>query len=85
MYNVLDVPKMTKVKNHHTRRRNFPLAGYNSTILLKKGSKIDLLPPDSLLVRNQDGEWEAHTPISNKEIVKRIAESMDAIAWLVRE
>lgn len=82
MYNVLDIPKMTKIKNHHTRRRSKPLAGYHSTILLKSGSNLDLIPPGSLLVRNQDGEWEAHLPIKNKEIVKKLAKALDAIAFL---
>lgn len=82
MYNVLDIPKMTKVKNPHTRKRTKPLNGYHSTILLKAGSKLDLLPPGSLVVRNQDGEWEAHLPIKNKEIVKKLAKALDAIAFL---
>lgn len=82
MYNVLDIPKMTKIKNHHTRRRSRPLSGYHSTILLKSGSNLDLIPPGSLLVRNTDGEWEAHLPIKNKEIVKKLAKALDAIAFL---
>lgn len=82
MYVVLDIPKMTKIKNLHTRRRTKPLAGYHSTILLKQGSKLDLIPPGSLIVRNQDNIWEAHLPLKNKEIVKKLAEALDAVAFL---
>lgn len=82
MYIVLDIPTMTKIKNPHTRRRTKPLTGYHSTILLRQGSKLDLIPPGSLIVRNTDGEWEAHTTIANKEIVKKLAEMLDAIAYI---
>lgn len=82
MYVVLDIPTMTKIKNPTTRRRTKPLAGYHSTILLRQGSKLDLIPPGSLIVRNQDNIWEAHLPLKNKEIVKKLAEALDAIAFI---
>ena len=82
MYEVLDVPRMTKIKQPHTRRRSQPLKGYHSTILLKGGTDISLLPPDTLLVKNAEGLWEAHMTISNKLIVKKLAKALDAIAFL---
>lgn len=83
MYVVLDVKKMMN-SSPHTRRRTQPLAGYNSTLLLRPGTKIDLIPPGSEL-RYTHGNWEVHMPISNAEIVKRLAKELDAIGWLIRE
>lgn len=82
MYIVLDIPKMMKVKGHSRTRRK-PITGFNSTILLKPGSRIDLIPPGSELRYSDSAKcWEVHTPLSNKKIVEKIAKELDAIAFL---
>ena len=73
---------MREVKSPHVRRRTQPLKGYHSALLLRPGGRIDLLPAGSLLVKTQDGFWEAHIPIANKKITKKLAELLDAVAFL---
>jgi hypothetical protein len=80
MYNVLDIPEMIKAK-HATRNRKKPIIGFHSTILLRPGTELDLIPPGSEL-RFAYGQWEAHLPIKNKEIVKKLAKALDAIAYM---
>lgn len=80
MYIVLDVPTMMKASTH-TRRRQKPIKGYNSTLLLKPGTEINLIPPGSEL-RYAYGSWEVHMPLSNKKIVEKMAKTLDAIAYM---
>ena len=83
MYNVLDVPEMMKA-NGSIRRRNKPHRGHGSTLLLKSGTSLDLIPEGSE-IRFAYGSWEIHMPLRNKRMVKRLAKQLDAIAWLVDE
>ena len=80
MYEVLDVKKMMKVSSQ-TRRRAKPIAGFNSTILLKPGTDLSLIPPDSE-IRYANGSWECHTMLSNKKILKKLSKALDAVAFL---
>ena len=80
MYNVLDVPVMMKA-NFTARRRIRPIKGYHSTLLLKGGTPLDLIPPGSEIKRVGD-LWEVHMPIKNKNIVKKLAKALDAVAFL---
>ena len=81
MYNVLDIPTMMKKPTPHVRKRQKPLAGYHSTILVRGGTNLDLVPPGSEIRRVGD-VWEIHMKIKNKEIVKKLAKALDAIAFL---
>lgn len=81
MYIVLDPSKMMRVKAMHTRRRTTPLKGYDGTILLSPGTKIELIPSDSFISRTSDGFWEAHVKLDD-ESRKNLATSIDAIAFL---
>lgn len=83
MYNVLDVPAMMKT-NPPIRRRNKPIKGHGSTLLLRSGTPLDLIPEGSE-IRFAYGSWEIHMPLTNKRIVKRLAKQLNAIAWLVDE
>lgn len=80
MYNVLDVPAMIKTK-HPIRNRKKPISGYESTLLVRPGTKLDLIPPGSE-IRYAYGQWEIHMPIKNKKIVKKLAKALDAIAYM---
>lgn len=80
MYNVLDVPAMMKTK-HPIRTRIKPINGFESTILLRPGTPLDLIPPGSE-IRYAYGSWEIHMPIKNKKIVKKLAKALDAIAYM---
>lgn len=80
MYNVLDVPAMMKAHSA-TRRRKTPIKGYGSTLLVRPGTNLDLIPPGSE-IRYAYGSWEIHIPITNKKIVKKLAKALDAIAFL---
>lgn len=81
MYEVLDVKTMMKKATLHARRRVRPQAGYQSVIMLRGGTKLDLVPPGSEIRRVGD-VWEVHMKISNKEIVKKLAKVLDAIAFI---
>lgn len=81
MYEVLDVKTMMKKATLHARRRVRPAAGYKSVMMLKGGTKLDLVPPGSEIRRVGD-VWEVHMPIQNKEIVKKLAKVLDAIAFI---
>ena len=81
MYIVLDIPTMMKKPSTHVRKRQKPLAGYDSTILVRGGTKLDLVPPDSE-IRFVGGVWEIHMKIKNKKIVEKLALALDAIAFL---
>lgn len=83
MYTVLDIPKMMKIPQH-TRNRRRPINGFTSTILVRGGKKIDIVPPNSEIRRVGD-LWEIHMPLTNKRIVEQIAKDLEAIAWLVQE
>lgn len=83
MYTVLDIPKMMKIPSH-TRNRRRPVNGFKSTILLRGGKKIDIVPPQSEIRRVGD-LWEIHMQLTNKRIVESIAKELGAIAWLVDE
>lgn len=83
MYNVLDVPAMMKT-NPPIRRRNKPIKSFGSTLLLRSGTSLDLIPAGSE-IRFSYGSWEIHMPLTNKRIVKRLAKQLNAIAWLVDE
>lgn len=80
MYEVIDVKQMMQVASP-TRRRTKPINGFNSTILLRPGTDISIIPPDSE-IRYTHGSWECHTQISNKKILKKLAKELDAIAFL---
>ena len=80
MYNVLDVPAMMKAK-HPIRNRKKPIGNYGSTLLVRPGTKLDLIPPGSE-IRYAYGSWEIHMPITNKNIVKKLAKALDAIAYI---
>ena len=80
MYVVLDIPYMVRAVNT-SKRRTTPLRGYNSTLLLKPGTDISILPPGCEIKRVGD-LWECHTPIANKKIVKKLAKRLDAVAFL---
>ena len=81
MYKVLDIPVMMKT-TPHIRKRQKPLAGFNSVILLRGGEDISVVPPDSE-IRRVSEVWEVHMKISNPEIVKRLAQHLNAIAYFV--
>ena len=80
MYEVLDVKQMMKV-SPQTRRRAKPIQGFNSTILLRPGTDLSLIPPNSE-IRYANGSWECHTPLTNKKILKKLAKRLDAVAFL---
>ena len=80
MYVVLDVNEMMKAK-HPIRRRQKPIGKFGSTLLLKPGTPIDLIPAGSE-IRFSYGSLEVHMPIKNKKIVKRLAKALDAIAYM---
>jgi hypothetical protein len=80
MYEVLDVKCMMKATGH-ARKRMRPAAKYQSTLLLKGGTRLDLIPSGSE-IRKIGDQWEVHMTISNKEIVKKLAKALDAIAFL---
>lgn len=80
MYVVLDIPKMMRVKSQ-TRNRKRPISGYNSTLLLRPGTNISLIPPNSE-IRYTNGSWEVHMQIHNKKIVEMLAKRLDAIAFI---
>jgi hypothetical protein len=80
MYIVLDVPTMMKTSTQ-TRRRQKPIRGYNSTLLLRPGTDIQHIPPGSE-IRYANGSWEVHTPIANKKIVENMAKTLDAVAYM---
>lgn len=80
MYEVVDVKAFPKVKPQ-VRRRNRPVKPFGSTILLKPGSSLRLIPPGSE-IRYVSGHWEVHMHITNKEIVKKLAYALDAIAFI---
>lgn len=82
MYVVIDVKDMMAV-SAQTRRRQQPISGYNSTILLRPGTKLDLIPPGSE-IRYANGSWEVHMPLTNKTIIKRLAQQLNAIAWMTK-
>lgn len=63
------------------RRRTKPLNGFNSTILLRPGTDLTLIPPNSE-IRYANGSWECHTMLSNKKILKKLAKTLDAVAFL---
>lgn len=81
MYKVLDIPVMMKTTKH-IRTRKAPLRGYNSVILLRGGEDISVIPPDSE-IRRVSEVWEVHMKISNPEIVKRLAQHLNAIGYIV--
>lgn len=80
MYELLIDPEEVKPKSILRRKR--PIVGYESTILLKPGSSVALLPPGTEIRRIHNGMWEAHLPIKNKKIVKNIAIRLDAVGFL---
>ena len=80
MYIVLDIPTMMKTKTQ-TRNRRKPIKGYNSTLLLRPGTPVDLIPPGSE-IRYANGSWEVHTPLHNKKIVEMLAKQLDAVAYM---
>ena len=80
MYEVLDIPKMVRIAGH-IRQRKKPIAGFKSTLLLRPGTDLGYIPPNSEL-RLVSGYWECHTQLSNKKILKKLAESLDAVAFL---
>lgn len=80
MYVVLDVEQMMKAK-HPIRRRQRPIGKFGSTLLLRPGTKLDLIPAGSE-IRYSYGSWEVHMPITNKNIVKKLAKALDAIAYI---
>ena len=81
MYYVLDVSGMLKA-SPTARKRNKPLKDKKSVIMLRPGTIIDMLPPNTEIRRVGD-VWEAHMDLSNKVIVKRLAKHLNAIAWQV--
>lgn len=81
MYYVLDVNGMLKA-SPTARRRNKPIKDKKSVIMLRSGTCIDILPPNTEIRRVGD-VWEAHMDIANKVIVKRLAQHLNAIAWQV--
>lgn len=81
MYEVIDVKHMMKKTTHHVRKRRQALKGYDSVLLLRAGTKLDLIPANSEL-RKVGDVWEVHIPIKNKEIVKKLALALDAVAFL---
>ena len=83
MYIVMDVEAMMKTK-HPIRKRQKPAVGFQSTLLLRPGTDISIIPPGSE-IRYAYGSWEVHMPISNTEIIKRLAAHLDAIAWMKKE
>lgn len=82
MYEILDETAMSKVKSKQIRQRQKPNRDYGGVILLRFGTKLDLLPEDSTVKRNADGYWEAHITIKDKEIIKNLAKTLDAIAYI---
>lgn len=80
MYEVIDVSAFPKV-NPQIRRRQKPVRPYSSTILLKPGTNVELIPPDSE-IKYVSGYWEVHMPLTNKLIIKKLAKELDAIAFL---
>lgn len=80
MYVVLDIPTMMKTKTP-TRKRTKPISGYKSTLLLRPGTNLDLIPAGSE-IRYTHGSWEVHMPITNKKIVEKLAKVLDAIAYM---
>jgi hypothetical protein len=80
MYVVLDVQEMMKAK-HPVRRRQKPVNNFKSTLLLRPGTRLDLIPPNSE-IRYAYGSWEVHMPIANKKIVEKLAKHLDAIAYM---
>lgn len=80
MYVILDTEEMAKTK-HPIRRRQKPIKGYGSTLLVRPGTKLDLIPPGSE-IRFAYGSWEIHMPIDNKKIVEKMAKVLDAIAYM---
>lgn len=69
-----------KVKSQ-IRRRTKPISGFNSTILLRPGTDISIIPPNSE-IRFSNGSWECHTQLTNKKILKKLAKTLDAIAYM---
>jgi hypothetical protein len=82
MYVVLDVKDMMAT-SPHTRKRQQPVKPYNSTLLLRPGTKLDLIPPGSE-IRYAYGSWEVHMPLANRTMVKRLAQELNAIAWMTK-
>lgn len=80
MYEVLDVKEMMKARSP-IRKRTKPISGFNSTILLRPGTDISIIPPNSE-IRYSNGSWECHTQLTNKKILKKLAKTLDAIAFL---
>ena len=81
MYEVLDEEKLQNSKTS-ARHRKQPLKGYNSALLLRGGTPLDLIPPDSEIKRIGD-LWEVHMKIGNKTIVRRLAKKLKALGYIV--
>jgi hypothetical protein len=83
MYEVLDVTAMVRdIKTSHVRKRSKPMNRYHSTFLVKPGTSTKWIPADSMLKRTPEGFWEVHTPIKNRELIRRLALALDAIAYI---
>ena len=97
MYEVLDVPRMMKIKSATIRNRqripvrpngrNSGKENWSGLIVLKAGTPVELLRflPENTELRqcvHDKSVWEAYLPHDFKKSVKLLAKRLDAIAFM---
>ena len=90
MYEVLDIPKMIRIKSPHVRHRKKPPSNrkqWGGMILIREGTSMQqlrLLPSGSeIKICMQDKTvWEVFIPISFNKNIKLLAKRLNAIAFM---
>ena len=96
MYEVLDVPRMMRIKSPHVRnRKNLPTQirrgpnriHWGGMILIREGTSMQQLRliPDGSEIKlciQDKSVWEVYIPKEYKKSLKLLAKRLDAIAFM---
>ena len=98
MYEVLDIPRMIRIKSPHVRNRSAPPQKrgiysdktknkWAGLLLINSGTPIEALKllPDGSEIKcciQDRSVWEVYIPINVKKSIKLLAKRLDAIAFM---